>query len=70
MVISKKELSDLIKIKINSDKISRLSFDGKNLLTRIPKEVTNRLKLKKGQKINWVINKNNSLQIKILDDNG
>ncbi len=70
MVISKKELLDIIEIKTGVKKTSKLSFDGKNLLTRIPKEISNRLELKKGHKINWVIDRTNSLQIKIFRNDG
>lgn len=53
MGISKKELQGLIEVQTNIEKISKLSFDGKNLLTRIPKDIEEFFSLKKGNKIIW-----------------
>ncbi|MEX1382618.1 hypothetical protein [Lutibacter sp.] len=38
-------------------KESKLSHDGTNLLTRIPKAIEEEGKLKKGQKLEWSANK-------------
>lgn len=35
------------------EKKSKLSHDGKNLLTRIPKEIEEKQKLKKGKNLIW-----------------
>ncbi len=56
MPITKEELKDLIK-EPNADieKITTLSYDGKSMLTRIPKEIVSFLGLKKGNKLKWLV---------------
>lgn len=56
MVISKEELRKLIEVRPQIDKLSTLSYDGKNLLIRIPKEIKDHFNLKKGCKLRWVVN--------------
>jgi len=66
MVISKKDLKDLLDVRADIEKITTLSYDGKNLLTRIPKKVVNMLKLKKGNKFHWLVdNKEKKITINI-----
>ena len=66
MVISKKDLKDLLDVRADIEKITPLSYDGKNLLTRIPKKVVNMLKLKKGNKFHWLVdNKEKKITINI-----
>jgi hypothetical protein len=38
-------------------KESKISFDGTNLLTRIPRKIENEAELKKGDKLEWSANK-------------
>lgn len=67
MGITEKELGELINDNVDIDKNSIISSDGKNLLTRIPKEVIDFLKIKKGNIINWNINVDSrQLNIKII----
>ena len=55
MPITEEELRELIEIKADIEKITTLSSDSKNLLTRIPKEIERYLKLKKGHKLRWLV---------------
>ncbi len=57
MSISEKQLRDLIKDEAEIEKVSTVSSDGRNLLTRIPKEVRESLDIKKGSKIRWTVKK-------------
>ena len=54
MVISEEELKEMIKEPdAGIEKFTTLSDDGRNLLTRVPKEIVDFLKLKKGDKVRW-----------------
>ena len=66
MSITKSELNDLIKIQSRIEKITTLSYDGKNLLTRVPKEIKDYLLLKKGDKFRWIIDDNKKILIEFL----
>jgi hypothetical protein len=66
MAITEKELKDLIAVKVDIEKISSLSSDGKNLLTRIPKEIREFLDLKKGTKIRWLVNTDKKIKLEII----
>jgi hypothetical protein len=66
MAITPEELKALIKIDFSIEKISTLSSDGKNLLLRVPKKVRDYLNLKKGDKLRWLIKKNNELGIEVV----
>lgn len=57
MTITEKQLRDLIKDPADLEKISTVSSDGRNLLTRIPKQIKEKISLKKGDKLRWVIKK-------------
>jgi len=50
-------------MKKNIIKISKISDDGKNLLTRIPKLIEEEAELKKGDKLAWII-KGKKLEVK------
>ncbi len=65
MVVTEAELQELIK-EPNADieKITSLSSDGKNLLTRVPKEIAEFLRLNKVNKFRWLV-KSDSKEIKI-----
>jgi len=65
MAITKEDLNELIKEPdADIDKNSSISSDGKNLLTRLPKDIVDDLKIKKGDKIRWLI-KSDTKEIKI-----
>jgi bifunctional DNA-binding transcriptional regulator/antitoxin component of YhaV-PrlF toxin-antitoxin module len=57
MSISEKQLRELIKDEAEIERVSSVSSDGRNLLTRIPKEIRDRLDIKKGNKIRWALKK-------------
>jgi len=48
MSLTEKELRDLISLEPDVEKVSSVSSDGKNLLTRIPKGIAQNIGLKKG----------------------
>lgn len=69
MAISEEKLKSLIEPKAELEKITTLSSDGKNLLTRVPKDIVERLKLNKGQKLRWLVNlKNYKIELELEDD--
>ncbi len=45
------------------EKKSKLSYDGRNLMTRIPKAIEKKAKLKKGDELLWTA-KENELEVK------
>ena len=56
MAITEQELKELLKDPdADLEKITTLSSDGSNLLSRIPKEVVEFLNLKKGNKVRWLV---------------
>lgn len=56
MAITDEELKDLIKEpNAGIEKITTLSSDGRNLLTRVPTEIVSFLELKKGNKLKWLV---------------
>ena len=69
MVITKEELKELISPKADIEKISTLSSDGDNLLTRIPNDIVKELNIRKGDKIRWLV-ESGSNDIKIHLENG
>ena len=67
MPITPEELEDLIEVKADIDEVSKISNAGETLSTRIPKEVIETLKLKKGYKIRWLVDpKTKKLTVEIL----
>jgi len=56
MPVTEEELKKIIR-QPNADieKYTTLSSDGRNLLTRIPKEIVDHLGLKKKDKIRWLV---------------
>lgn len=72
MAITKEEFRELIEPEARIEKISTLSSDGTNLLTRVPKDIQEDLDMKKGQKIRWLIKegKEGNKEIIIRLENG
>lgn len=66
MVINEKELKLLLGVDARIEKISTISSDGRNLLTRIPKEIIGSLGITKGDKIRWMIKDDGSLCIELI----
>lgn len=69
MAISKNELESLIFIEPRVERVSTLSSDGKNLLTRIPKEVREFLGLSKGDKLRFMVQDRDKISIDVLRQN-
>ena len=66
MAISEKGLLSLINLKIGLEKLSTISSDGKNLLTRIPKDIRESLNLKKGDKLRWILENGENLKLEVV----
>lgn len=66
MGITKGELELLLGEEYAIEKTASLSSDGKNLLVRIPKEIRERLELKKGDKLKFLIKENKNFGVEIL----
>jgi bifunctional DNA-binding transcriptional regulator/antitoxin component of YhaV-PrlF toxin-antitoxin module len=66
MAITEQELKEIIGVKAEIEKITTLSSDGKNLLTRIPKEIRDSMKLEKGDKLRWVVDENKQISLEII----
>ena len=67
MVITKEELLKIIEPKNDLIKVSKISSDGKNFVTRIPKEIADELKIHKGNEFKWIIKENSSkLEIELI----
>jgi len=57
MVISPQEFSALVGgPNADIERLTTLSSDGKNLLTRVPRELVSFLKLQQGDKLRWTVN--------------
>jgi len=66
MAICKEEFIELIKPSGTLEKKSTICGGEKNKLVRIPREVVDFLKIKNGNKINWIVNpQSKSLSIEI-----
>lgn len=69
MPISREDFEKLIKLKADIEKITTLSSDGRNLLTRIPKEIRDFFKLKKKDKIRWLVDtKNKTIEVHFIKE--
>ena len=68
MPISHQQLKELIRApNADIEKVTSISSDGKNLLTRIPKEITTFLKIRKGAKVRWLVQvDSNELKLEIM----
>ncbi len=69
MGITKEELEDLIFVEPKVERVSTVSSDGKNLLTRIPKEVRDFLGLKRGDKLRFLVQDIKKISLEILKEN-
>ena len=70
MAITEEELKKIIGVNFNIEKVTTLSSDGRNLLTRVPKEIRENLGLVKGMRIRWIIEgrKKKKIILEILKD--
>jgi hypothetical protein len=69
MVITEEKLKEIIEPKAEIEEISSISSDGRNLLTRIPKQIVENAKITKEQNIRWLFNnKNSELKIELIKD--
>ena len=72
MAITEEELKKIIETpKSDIEKITTISDDGRALLTRIPKEITEDMNIKKGDKLRWLIDKPKSkINLDLIKENG
>jgi hypothetical protein len=66
MGITENELNELIAVHVDIEKITTISSDGKNLLTRIPKGICDYLGLEKSMKIRWLVNTDKKIKLEII----
>jgi hypothetical protein len=66
MAITENELKNLIALRVDIEKITSISSDGKDLLTRIPKSVCEFLELKKTEKIRWLVDTDKKIKLEII----
>ncbi len=69
MSITEKKLREIIDFQPDIEKISTLSSDGRNLLVRIPKEIREKIGMKKGDKLRWVL-KEGKIKIELVENKG
>jgi hypothetical protein len=67
MVITEDELKKLMAVQSCIEKITALSYDGKNLLTRIPKEIRDYLNLKKSNRFRWIVDSDKKILIEVIE---
>lgn len=66
MAITEKELIELMAVQVGTERLSTISSDGRNLLTRIPKQVCEKLNLEKGNKIRWLVTSEKKIKLEII----
>ena len=70
MAITEDELEKLIETpKVDIEKITNISSDGKTLLTRVPKNIEEDLGIEKGDKFRWLVDKN-KIALDIIKEDG
>ena len=72
MAITEEELEELMKTpKADIEKITKISSDGKTLVTRVPKDIEQELDIKKGDKFRWLIDKQKSdINLDLIKEDG
>jgi len=71
MAITEEELMDLIEPKADIEKVSTVSSAGETFSTRIPKDIMEELKINKGDKIRWFVQRGSEeIKIKLEKANG
>ena len=70
MAITEEELDELIKTpKADIEKITKISSDGKTLITRIPKKIEENLGIEKGDRFRWLVDKE-KINLDIIKEDG
>jgi len=69
MGITKEELEKILSFEPKIECVSTISSDGKNLLTRFPKELREFLDLKKGDKIRFLVEDKEKIFLEIIRHN-
>lgn len=72
MAISEEELKELMETpKADIEKTTKISSDGKTLITRVPKDVEHELDIKKGDRFRWLIDKEkNNINLDVIKEDG
>lgn len=66
MVVTEKEIETLVSLRVDIEKLSKVSSDGKNLLLRIPKEITEYLGLEKTSRLKWYVNLDRKVKLEVV----
>jgi len=69
MPITRDEFEKLVSFEPYVERIATISSDGKNLLVRIPKDVRDFLKLKKGDRTRFLVNEEGKISVEVLREN-
>jgi hypothetical protein len=69
MGITKEDLKKIISVNADIEKVSTLSSDGKNLLSRIPRDICDFLNLKKGNRLHWFVNETKTIKLTVTNEN-
>jgi hypothetical protein len=67
MPITKEELQLILDSASSPQEISSISSDGKNLSSRIPKKISQNLRIKKGDKFKWLI-EDKKIKLEVIRD--
>ncbi len=65
MSITERELREMLTVEADTEKVSTVSSDGRNLLTRIPVKIRGKLGLKKGDRLRWLV-KSGEVKLEII----
>jgi len=65
MGLTEKELREMLAVEADTEKVSTVSSDGRNLLTRIPVKIREKLGLKKGDRLRWLV-KNWEVKLEVI----
>jgi len=66
MVVTEKEIETLVSLRVDIEKLSKVSSDGKNLLFLIPKEITEYLGLEKTSRLKWYVNLDRKVKLEVV----
>ena len=70
MAITEDELDKLIETpKADIEKITKISSDGKTLITRIPKNIEQNLGIEKGDRFRWLVDKE-KINLDVIKEDG
>lgn len=67
-MITKEEVERLIAVDTSIEKFSTVSSDGKTLVIRIPKDIREFMKIKKGSELKWILEtKSRKIKLEVVE---